>query len=335
MSDDETARANDDASAETTDVVPSRHDRRDVVRQKAAQVQARQRRMRFARGIALSLVAVVLVGAAGVAVGSAILSNANRPQAAPHGLTGDAIVVDSVSASVLGSMGSTPEAMSATADAATVEAAEPAEASASPTAEPAADAVQVTVYIDYLSEASSQFEAANARQLSEWVSEGAATIAYHPVAMLTAKSSGTKYSLRAAAAAACVATHAPDSFFAFNHDLLSQRPDLDTEGHDDTRLADIATAAGADPKLIRPCIEDQVYVPWVQQATTRALQSPVGDDVTLSGPTVLVNGKPYLGALDDPKEFAQFVFTLASDAYFSTPTPTPAPTTTPSPSTTP
>ena len=31
---------------------------------------------------------------------------------------------------------------------------------------------------------------------------------------------------------------------------------------------------------------------------------------------ILVNGTPYVGALDDPKEFAQFVLTIASDAYY-------------------
>ena len=40
---------------------------------------------------------------------------------------------------------------------------------------------------------------------------------------------------------------------------------------------------------------------------------------------VLVNGEQYVGALDDPKEFAQFVLTSASDAYYSTPTPTATP----------
>ncbi len=46
---------------------------------------------------------------------------------------------------------------------------------------------------------------------------------------------------------------------------------------------------------------------------------------------VLVNGIPYVGALDDPKEFAQFVLTSASDAYYSTPSPTVSPSGTASP----
>ena len=47
---------------------------------------------------------------------------------------------------------------------------------------------------------------------------------------------------------------------------------------------------------------------------------------------VLVNGQPYVGALDDPAEFSQFVSTTASGAFYkqqleeATPTPTVTPT---------
>lgn len=44
---------------------------------------------------------------------------------------------------------------------------------------------------------------------------------------------------------------------------------------------------------------------------------------------IVVNGEAYVGALDDPSEFSQFVLTVASDAYYSTATPTPAPSETP------
>jgi hypothetical protein len=40
---------------------------------------------------------------------------------------------------------------------------------------------------------------------------------------------------------------------------------------------------------------------------------------------VLVNGKQYVGSLDDPKEFASFVLQAAGETY-STATPTPTPT---------
>jgi hypothetical protein len=41
---------------------------------------------------------------------------------------------------------------------------------------------------------------------------------------------------------------------------------------------------------------------------------------------ILVNGEQYQGALDDPKEFAQFVLTTVSEAYYNSPTATPTPT---------
>ena len=72
---------------------------------------------------------------------------------------------------------------------------------------------------------------------------------------------------------------------------------------------------------MRSCIEEQSFASWAKSATERALQGlPDTEDVALTGtPMVLVNGMPYVGALDDPKEFAQFVLTSASDAYYSTP----------------
>jgi predicted thioredoxin/glutaredoxin len=43
-------------------------------------------------------------------------------------------------------------------------------------------------------------------------------------------------------------------------------------------------------------------------------------------PTILVNGKPYTGSLNDPKEFASFVQVALGETYSTaTPTPTPDP----------
>jgi len=94
---------------------------------------------------------------------------------------------------------------------------------------------------------------------------------------------------------------------------------------------------------VRSCIENQDFASWARSATERALKGlPDTKDVALTGtPIVLVNGMEYVGALDDPKEFAQFVLTSASDAYYKTPEPseTPSPDatsgTSPSPTPTP
>jgi hypothetical protein len=322
-------------SSDETPNVPARRDRREAVREKAAAVQARQRRGRLARIVIGGAVVTAIVVGAGVAVVWTLSESASQPQLAPA-VQGDGFMVDSIPASVMASFsgGGAAEGAPSAGDAAASTAPTPAE-----TPEPTStqQPLQIDVYVDYLSQASSDFQLANAQQLSEWVSEGAATISYHPVALLTGKSNGTKYSLRSAGAAACVATYAADSFFAYNHKLLEQRPELDTDGLSDADLAVLAQAVGVEHhKKVARCIENASFVPWVQKATARALAEPVpGTDAVLTGPKVYVNGKPYNGELSDAKEFAQFVLTLASEAYFSTPTPTPSVSSSVSPSPTP
>jgi len=320
-------------SSDQTPQPPARRDRREAVREKAVAVQAKQRRSRVVRtGIAAALVGGLVV-AGGVAVAWTVASDNSRKDLTPSGMNDDAIVIDTIPPSVMASF-SGSGTQSATEGTTQMGVESPAPES---TPEPTAtqERLAVDIYVDYLSEASADFQLANARQLSEWVSEGAATISYHPVALLTSKSNGTKYSLRAAAAAACVATYSPESFFSFNHELLVSQPEIDTDGHSDAELADLAQAVGSENvKVVRGCIEGGDFTSWVQQATARALAEPLGETkAPLSGPAVLVNGSAYAGDVSDQKEFAQFVLTLASDAYYSTPTPTPTPgaTTTPSP----
>ncbi len=115
-----------------------------------------------------------------------------------------------------------------------------------------------------------------------------------------------------------IAQHSPDYFFAFNNALLEQ-PDVDSDGFTDTQLADLAIATGLDgPKVVRSCIE-QSYASWAKTArrpSGRSRSFYGTDGVALTGtPMVLVNGTQYVGALDDPKEFAQFALTVASDTY--------------------
>ena len=316
-------------SSDETPQVPARRDRREAVREKAAAVQARQRRGRAARLIGGGIVVTALVVGAGVAVAWTLADSASTPQLSPS-VQDDGIMVDQIPASVLSSFSSGGGADTVPSpSAAATEAAAP---------EPTRTQVplQIEIYVDYLSQTSADFQLTNAKQLSEWVSQGAATISYHPVALLTGKSNGTKYSLRAAGAATCVATYAPESFFQFNHNLLEQRPDLDTDGLSDEDIAVLARAVGVtNPKQVERCISNGNFVPWVQKATARALAEPIdGTDTVLAGPTVLVNGTPYVGEVSDAKEFAQFVLTLASDAYYSSPTPSASPSasSTPTPS---
>lgn len=303
-------------------------ERRDAVREKAQQVKARQTRARLIRRTTLGAAAIAVIAVIAVVVTWTVSSSASKPMMSPQNVVDDGFMVTGVTGVGIASESGAANGAVQGAETPTPTAA-PAEPAVTPTPTDA-PAVDIRVYVDYLSTGSRDFQVANVKQLSEWVDEGAARLTYYPVAMLTAKSNGTKYSLRAAAASACVAQHAPDYFFAFNQALLTQQPEVDSDGYSDSELAALAIATGLDgAKLVRSCIEDQSYATWAKLATERALQElPDTDGMALTGtPMVLVNGTQYVGKLDDPKEFAQFVLTVASDAYYkATPTPTPTPT---------
>ena len=328
-------------SSDETPNVPAARSTRDAVREKAQKVHAQQKRARIVRRMLIGLVAVAVVGGAGAAVALAVNSSVSKPQLTPSAIEGDGIQITEVTGvnAPVGALAATPEPQPS-------EAGETGEAEATPEPEPTAHAVDIHIYVDYLSPGAGEFERANARQLSGWISEGAVAVTYHPVSLLTASSNGTRYSLRAAAASACVAEHSPKQFYAFNHELLADQPEVDTDGRSDEELADLAGAVGVDStKKVRACIEGQDYLSWAKEATTRALEGPLpgSDELALTGaPMVVVNGKAYVGALNDPAEFSQFVLTVASDAYYAgqaTPSPEPEPeateTSTPKPTETP
>ena len=312
--------------------VPAKRDRREAVREKAQQVQTKQSRLRILRRVLVGVAALVVVGGAALAVTWALTSSNSEPQLQPTASSDDGFTVNTVAGSVA-SLGS--PAVGGETPAADI-AAEPAP-EATPTASPTVD---IRVYVDYLSAGAREFQLANADQLATWVESDTASLSYYPVAMLTAKSNGTKYSLRAASAAACVATHMPEAFYKFNLELLRAQPDVDSDGMNDEELADLAGGSsvnGEDPTTVRECIEEEEYAAWAKSATDRALRGLAGTDgLTLTGTAmVLVNGTPYVGALGDAKDFQQFVTAIASDAYFRTPTPTPTATETPAETATP
>ena len=190
----------------------------------------------------------------------------------------------------------------------------------------------IRVYVDYLCPYCGQFDQTNGEQIAKWVDTGAATVEIHPVSILTSKSAGTQYSLRAANAAACVANSAPDDFYAFNTALFEVQPQEGTAGLTDEDIKQVVRSSGVKSSLpkIDACIDDMRYKSWVLDATDRALTGPIPNASIpkITGtPTVLVNGKQYLGSLEDPKEFAAFVLQSAGATYStSTPTPTPTPT---------
>jgi protein-disulfide isomerase len=197
--------------------------------------------------------------------------------------------------------------------------------------------LDIRIYVDYLCPNCGEFMAKNGDNLQAWAESGAATVEIHPIALLTTKSAGDQYSLRAANAAACVSEYAPDAFFAFHKSLFVDQPKEGEAGFDDAELTDRAQRAGAiNMKQIGDCIEERQFASWVKAATVRALNGPLPDsDVAAVSvtPTILVNGKQFKYSADfDPNELAQFVVQAAGESFNENPTTDPTPTATPSPS---
>jgi len=197
------------------------------------------------------------------------------------------------------------------------------------------DVIAIDLYVDYFCTICGAFEEANGEQIATWVESGAATVEIHPLAILDRVSQGTKYSTRAANAAACVANYSPDAFFAFHTALFDNRPKENTVGLSDAKLIDLATKAKATRiASISDCITEQKFKVWVADAKDRALTGPIPNadiDAVTSPPTVIVNGVKYTGAANDSAAFSKFVVQAAGTAFNedSVPSPSPSPSASP------
>lgn len=301
-------------SGQPGDIRASRNQRRDAAREKARQLRLEQRKkdrrnkVLLKGGIAVALVAVA-------AIVTLVIINSIRPVGpGPANMASDGLRIG--------------EGMTVVKTSALKPEAKPVPS----TPDPSSSVAEIRIYVDYLCQLCGQFDTTNNEQIAAWVESGAATVEIHPVSILTSKSAGTQYSLRAGNAAACVANYAPDSFYSFNSALFADQPAEGTAGHSDEQLKDVLKKAGVstDVSKIEKCIDDGTFQSWVIAATDRALEGPIPNSslpAISSTPTVLVNGKQYVGDLQDPKEFSSFVLQAAGESYStSTPTPTPTPT---------
>ncbi len=186
----------------------------------------------------------------------------------------------------------------------------------------------ITMYVDYQCPYCNEFETANATQIGQWLDGGIATVEIHPIAILDSSSSGTKYSTRAASAAACVANYDPNKFYAVNSALFANQPAEGGTGLTDAKILSVLKGAGASSASITKCVNNGTFKDWATSATNRVLTKPLPNSSMkkLTGtPTVIVNGQQYTGSLTDANAFLQFVGTAVQGASSSTPTPTPTP----------
>ena len=290
---------------------PTRNERRDDARSKAKQHREEQlkkdKRNRWLLQGALAVAVIAVIAVVGLTINASV-----KPAGpGPANMASDGIVLG------IGMVAQTTDAL---ADGAAV---------VPSVAKPGV--VDIRIYQDYLCPYCKDFDTTNSAQIQKLVESGAATVEVHPIALLTSRSAGSQYSLRAMNAAACVANFSPNNFWAMNQELYVQQPAEGTTGLDNTAIkAIIAGTGAANTAAIDSCIDGKTFEKWAQSATDRALTGPLpGTQVkNVQGtPTVLVNGIQYQGSLTDPSVFNNFVLQVAAASLSTaTPTPTPAPT---------
>lgn len=288
---------------------PTRNQQREAARAKARDLREQQvkndkrRKLFLQGGIGLAIIAIATIFTVTLA------TSGPKEGPRPANMASDGIVLSGANmAAVLsdaGAPGADPIASTPT---------------------PGSSTVNIVVYEDYLCPACQAFDAANADQLQTLVEAGAATLEIHPIGMLANNSAGTKYSLRSAAAAACVANYSPDTYWKVNQAFYANQPQEGTPGlNDDEIKALIAKQKPTNQSKIDKCIDDKTFMPWASQATDYALSGPMTDAAKQSGangvgtPTILVNGKVYTGSIVDPKEFLAFITQVAGDSSSTTP----------------
>jgi len=292
---------------------PSKNERRAEARDKARQLreeqQKKERRQRLLLqgGVALAVVAIV-------AIIALVLVNSVRPAGpGPRNMASDGFKLD---------VGLVPVTTPALAVDDT-----PVMSQPNPPG-----VVDIQLYVDYLCPICGDFEEVNGPLIRTLVESGAATVEIRPLAILTSRSAGTQYSMRAANLVACVANYSPDAVFDVHTALFIAQPEEGTPGLDDEELLSIAAAAGATGSSIERCVRDQQFKSWVLAATERATNGPLAVqnaaiDSVAGTPTVLVNGQVFEYSYPpfEQSEFAQFVLQEAGDEFSTNPSPSPSP----------
>lgn len=288
--------------------------RREDAREKARTIREQRKKLeKRNRYLTLGIIALGSVAVIGI-VAIVISSTFRSPAAGPLNMRSDGIVIGE---------GFTAVETSAL---------RPGQAPIATVHEAGSEVIAIDLYIDYFSPLGASFQEANGSQLTTWVKSGAATLEIHPLAILDRVSQGTKYSSRAANAAACVANFSPNQFFTFHGKLLASQPAENSEGLSDKQLVALTVESKVDNATkIRGCIENQTFKTWVSEARDRALTGPLpttSDVAAISTtPTIVVNGHVFTGQPNDAAAFSAFVLKAAGTSYneSSTPTPTPTP----------
>jgi protein-disulfide isomerase len=162
--------------------------------------------------------------------------------------------------------------------------------------------VVVDLYEDFMCPVCHAFENQTGATIKQLVADKKVTVRYHPVSILDRSSNGTKYSTRAAGAAAAAAV---DGKFIEYHDVLyANQPEEGSNGLTDAKLIELGKSVGLGDTFAT-AVTDKTYDTWAGKATDTF--SARGYNST---PTILVAGKLVEGAghtLPSTEQFSQAV----------------------------
>jgi protein-disulfide isomerase len=270
-------------------VQPSKSARRDTAREHARlareekERRAKRNRILLQSGIGVAILAIALI----VVLVLTNMSNAVVPVgSSPSNMRAGGILF----------VGSNGKMLAHTAKA--------AEANDIPT--PAGDdhsagVAHVVTYIDWSCPVCKQFEAAFSAQIQKLVASGEATLEIHPIAILDRNYKGSRYSSRAANAAACVANLAPDKFLAAQAVMFTNQPEEQSAGLTNAQINGLLKSAGAGSSGVINCVNRESFKAWVASSTSRTVsEKPLVDPSTGSfgTPTVFVDGTRWNGSAD-------------------------------------
>ena len=293
---------------------PSKNERRDAAREKAREQRLRQQK-REKRNRAVLQLSIGVVIVAIIAVVSVIIVNSVRPAGpGPANMANGGITLQGADLTAVRTAGAAPGA------------------TPTPESTPSDGKVLIQVYEDFGCPVCQAFEQANATQIRQLVTSGAAVVQYHPVAILDANFPPSRnYSTRAANAAAAVASYSPSAYSAFHTALYRSgvQPTEGSAGLTDDRLIQLARQADAtNMTQIEAAIKAQTYKNWVGDRTDEFVAKTGSlQDVTIPAdrrggtPTVVVNGQWYTGAPNSASEFGSFVTRVGGAVGSATPAP--------------
>ncbi len=178
-------------------------------------------------------------------------------------------------------------------------------ASVLPPTEKSGDGVaHITTYIDWSCPICKTFESSYATTIQQMVASGEATLEVHPVAILDKSFLGTRYSSRAANAAACMANYDPSTFLAAQTAFYASQPTEGTSGLTNDQIKKVLVSAGVTDSKVASCVDDEQFKSWVTATTAHtSATAALGGTSGFGTPTVLVNGKKW----DNASDFTSFV----------------------------